>query len=292
METNHAKDGAGMNPTPCHHTIIARYQAGDHDAINELIRINQPTVKACVNYTARRLRLSWRDPMRDDLMQIGLYEVIRAAKYFDCTQETSFASFLFVCVRKRIYQWMLVNRGIIRIPRDAYRLESCREDAYRASFVINSTSSDYSDDILKSIPTPATDVSNTRDMIHDIRMIISECTQRDQLIIEYLLANKTCMEISKAIGISDLEVRRSRDRIFGRIRKHFNVKGPTARTLKSNILEQAHDLHRRGRSITLNELCASLPYTRKQISNCVRTMKCIGQWPFRAVLETANQGAE
>jgi len=94
--------------------LLRRYGNGDMDAVECLLE----RYKNLVKKKARAMYLIGGD--QDDLIQEGMIGLMKAARSYDSSQDTSFAHFAELCISRQIYSTIEASNRKKHIPLNSY----------------------------------------------------------------------------------------------------------------------------------------------------------------------------
>jgi RNA polymerase sigma factor (sigma-70 family) len=92
--------------------LLARYQAGDRQALAELIEANEPLIR---NITRKQCKVQPHSLLYDDCIQEGRMALVVAADRYDATK-SQFSTYASLWVYARVRRYSLEHAGIIRTP--------------------------------------------------------------------------------------------------------------------------------------------------------------------------------
>ena len=115
--------------------IVKEIQAGHDELLNTLIRNNMGLIKNLASKMTLYNKLGYED--EQDLVQVGMIKMMEAAKRFNASQNTLFATYATYCIRGGMKDWISANKSSIRIPNEMRNKCSEYEKALEAFTVQN-----------------------------------------------------------------------------------------------------------------------------------------------------------
>ena len=115
--------------------IVKEIQAGQDELLNILISNNMWLIKNLVSKMTLYNKLGYED--EQDLVQVGMIKMMEAAKRFNASQNTLFATYATYCIRGGMKDWISANKSSIRIPNEMRNKCSEYEKALEAFTVQN-----------------------------------------------------------------------------------------------------------------------------------------------------------
>ncbi|MCL2355650.1 MAG: RNA polymerase sporulation sigma factor SigF [Defluviitaleaceae bacterium] len=229
--------------------LIARAQAGDNDAAEQLIRDNSGLIWSVVKKFAKR----GYEP--DDLYQIGAIGLLKCIRKFDTSFEVKFSTYAIPMIIGEIKRF-LRDDGIIKVSRPMKELATKARyatEALTAKFGRQPTLSELAEEIgaetedLIIATEAAHDVESLHATIYQgdgspiflidkiaqadddsekkiniiaLKQLISRLKPKErQVIILRYFRDKTQTEVAKAIGVSQVQVSRIEKKVLQSLKK-------------------------------------------------------------------------
>lgn len=232
-------------------TRIQRAQAGDEQAMDELVRENLALVKFVVR------RYINRGKEYDDLYQLGCLGLVKAIKNFDLSYDVKFSTYAVPVILGEVRRY-LRDDGLMRVSRsikenmqriyqyiDEYesqtgnepsieqisvKLELSMEDALlalNASRPTRSLSEPIGEDGSMTLgDTVGIDPTEEIDQRIELKRLIEHLPEKErQIIVGRYYLHKTQSEIANTYGMTQVQVSRLENKIIGRLRQEIAVSG-------------------------------------------------------------------
>ena len=96
-------------------SLIARYHAGDRNALGELVEVNEGLVRSIAYRRAAKHGIKERDAINDDILQVARCAILHAAETYD-SSKSQFTSYATPWVIRNVRQFLHSELGTIRVP--------------------------------------------------------------------------------------------------------------------------------------------------------------------------------
>lgn len=166
--------------------LASRIQVGDLSALNMLVKHNLRLVISIAN------RHIGQGVPIDDLIQEGNLGLHDAARKYDPSEGTRFATYASLWIRKRINEAVVAHGRIVRLPHnqeyELYKMKQAGEETPNLSTVdIDANISDDSDtrvgDLLLRTQAEIEQLADTEQVIFEARQALNELKERDRKIV-------------------------------------------------------------------------------------------------------------
>ena len=195
------------------HALSVRIQAGDEQALNELVQANLKFVVTLAN------KFIGMGVSIDDLIQEGNAGLIEAARRFGADKDTKFITYAQFWIRKRLNLCLCEYGRTVRIPvnqeYDIYKKRMAGESVNMTNVKLDKPIGEDGDNTMGDLilRQDFVDPFEAQDEALLLRKLLSALNEKDRQIIELFYGlvgdGMSTKDVAEAVGLTAVEVNRA-----------------------------------------------------------------------------------